>query len=61
MKTLTVKNNPAQAARAKRLAELEAELVQMQTQQVKFQRQQGLKEDIYRLRREIAEQSNKLN
>jgi hypothetical protein len=56
---MTAPIDPAIAARSKRLLELEQELLQMQADQVKFQRQQGLKEDIYRLRREISEIANK--
>lgn len=44
----------------KRLKERKQELDLMQQANVKFQRQQGTKEDIYRLNREIAEVRNLL-
>jgi len=44
----------------KRLKERKQELDLMQQANVKFQRQQGTKEDIYRLNREITEVRNLL-
>jgi len=51
-------SNPKIEALNEVLNERLATLKDMQTKNVKFQRQQGTKEDIYRLKREISELKN---
>ena len=52
------KSNPKIDALNKVLNERLETLKDMQSKNVKFQRQQGTKEDIYRLKREISELKN---
>ena len=53
------KSNPKIDALNKVLNERLETVKDMQSKNVKFQRQQGTKEDIYRLKREISELKNK--